>query len=331
MPFRTRRQAGFTIIELSVGMLVLAIFLSGAFSMVVRNNQMARQNQAKLNATQAVRASADRIGPLLRQADRLLVDTAAIPADVTALCGSGFFGSRTTNETTLVLRSPVFRPDGTLTSHYSYTALHADPVARKLYATYVIMRPDGSVNYKRRDEVLNADWAQPKDHGGNALDAFTYFNASGAQVGSVSAANAAEIVRIRLSMAAEEAGTREKQWSQLTSEIRLANQATRRSIPFVVYNAHGSSRTVTNLDIVGPSTATLTRVDWGTVAVWTGTQALSATAQRLPVAVSPPPTITGTSTQPATLWFTPSGAYSGAYTVRFTTASNDTLASAFTN
>jgi prepilin-type N-terminal cleavage/methylation domain-containing protein len=196
MQTQVRRQAGMTIIELSVGLLVLAIFMAGAFSMVVRNNQMARQNQAKLDSTQAIRASADRISPLLRQADRLLLNTAEISASVISQCGPGFFGTRATNATTLVLRSPVFNPDGTLTSQYSYTALYADPSAKKLYATYVIMRPNGTVNYKRRDEVLNSDWAGPKDRGGNALKAFTYFDASGTEIVTVTAANAADIVRI---------------------------------------------------------------------------------------------------------------------------------------
>jgi hypothetical protein len=334
-----RQQSGMTILELAIGMLVLGIFLAGAFSMVVRNNQIARQNQAKLNATQAIRASSDRITPLTREADRLLLNTQAddpdgIPSAVVNLCGQGFFPNRSTGPSTLILRSPVFNPDGTKSNQSNYAVLYADGASHRLLATYVIMRPNGTLDYKRRDEVLIADWAQPKDRNGNALNAFSYFDESGSPINTVTAANVRNIGRIRLSLASQDNDTREKQWSQLTSEIRLANQSSRKNIPFVVYNPNGSSRQLNGIDIVGPTTAVLTRVELGSVAVWTASVnplTLSPNAQRLAISASPAPTITGMSSQQATLWFTPSSVYTGNYTVRFATTSNDSLSSTFTN
>lgn len=326
-----RRQTGMTIIELAIGLLVLAIFLAGAFSMIVRNNQMARQNQAKLQATQAIRQGAERIQPLLREADQVLLNTTAIPAAVINQVGSTFFPFRATGPDALVLRIPVFNSDGSLSSQYSYASLNTTTSSAAMMGTYVIMRPDGTVNYKRRNEVLIANWSTPKDRNGNAISPFTYFDDTGTQITSVDAGNVGTIARIRLAVASLDQDIREKQASQLTSEIRLANQSTRKYVPFLVYNSNGSSRTITNVDIVGPTTATLTRVDLGTVAIWTGSRALSGTSQRLSVAASPPPAITGTSTAKAMLWFTPTSNFSGSYQVRLATTAGDSLASTFTN
>jgi type II secretory pathway pseudopilin PulG len=326
-----RRQAGFTILELAIGMLVLAIFLGGAFSMVVRNNQIARQNQAKLAATQAIRQGNERIQPLLREADRVIYDTVSIPAAVLNLCGNGFFPARTTGPSALVLRIPVFNGDGSLSTEYSYALLNTTTSSSALMATYVIMRPDGTVNYKRRNEVLIANWSTPKDKSGNLLDPFTYFSDSGTQISSVTASNVNTIARIRIALASQDSNLREKQWSQLTSEIRLANQSTRNFLPFIIYNPNGSTRIINGIDISGPTTATLTRIELGTVALWSGTHTLTSTSQRLSLTSGSTQTITGMITIPATLWFTPTSNFSGSYQVRLATSANDSLASTFTN
>jgi hypothetical protein len=326
-----RSQAGVTIIELAIGLLVLAIFLGGAFSMVVRNNQIARQNQAKLAATQSIRQGNERIQPLLREADRIIYDTGSIPTPVLDLCGPGFFPTRTTGPSALVLRIPVFNSDGTLSTKYSYALLNTTTTSSALMGTYVIMKPDGTVNYKRHNEVLIANWSTPKDRNGNQIDPFTYFDNAGTQIGGITASNVGTVARIRISMASEDTNIREKQSSQLTSEIRLANQSTRSFLPFIIYNPNGSTRVINGIDIAGPSTATLTRVELGTIALWSGSQQLSPTTQRLDLTIGPTQTITGMITIPATLWFTPTSNFSGSYQVKLATTANDSLASTFTN
>ncbi|MBC7545685.1 MAG: type II secretion system protein [Candidatus Sericytochromatia bacterium] len=333
MHIRRRQPAGFTVLELAIACVIMGVFMAGAMAMVVRNNQMARQNQAKMNATQAIRAGGDRIQPLLRKADRLLINTAAIPNAVQSIVGTGFFATQTTGVRSVVLRSPVFNPDGSLSGSFSYTSLYAVTGAtdRSLLATYCVMRPDGTLDYKRKDEILVHDLVVPRDRDGNQLAFFTYFDETGSQIaGAMSQAAVDSIVRVRLGLAASDNDIAEKQRSQLTSEIRLANSSTRNSVDFIVYNSYGASKVINNLDIVGPTTATLTRVEFGTVAVWTGSTTLTTTKQRLPIS-TPYPAITGNNTIPATLWFTQTSNYTGNYTAGFVTMTGETLASSFTN
>jgi prepilin-type N-terminal cleavage/methylation domain-containing protein len=322
-------QRGFTVTELAFATAVLGIFMAGAMGMVVRNNQMARQNQARLNSTQAIRAGIDRIQPVLRKADRLLFSPADIPAAAVAAVGGGFFPARQTDSRTVLLRSPVFQSDGAMTGSHSYTMLHVDDAANALLGTYAIFRPDGSLDYKRRDEVLVRDLDLPKDRQGATLPFFTYVGATGAQLASVSDATAAaDVVSVRLSLASTSAGTAQKQTSQLTSEIRLANQANAPFIRIMVYNPYGSSRTLTDLALVGPTTATVTRLEMNGQTLWSGQQALSATPLTAPLP-SPRPAITGRVSVPATLWFTPTSQQAGDYDLQLTTASGDTLACTF--
>lgn len=325
------RQGGFTVIEVAVAALVLAIFLTGALGMVVRNNQVARHTQARLNATQAVRAGIDRMNPLLRRADGLLTQTDAIPASDIAAVGSGFFPTKTASSSVLILRIPVFDTDtGVLTSANSYAMLYTDDGDTTLKATYAIFKPDRTLDYKRRDEVLVRDLVAPKDQNGAALPIFSYFNAAGQLMDATVPAAIADAVRVKIALASKDEKAKETATTQLTSEIRLANQSTRRSVDFVVYNSYGTAKTLTAIDISGPASATLTRIEYGTQAVWTGSQALTGSLQRLNLA-SPHPIITSKHAMPSTLWFSAASQFSGSYDVRYVTQQGEVLTTTFTH
>ena len=328
---RHQTQRGMTVIELAVGGLLTAVFMVGAMGVVVRSNQLTRQNQAKLNATQAIRAGNDRILPLLRQAERVLMATAAIPTSVQTAAGDGFFPSRTTGSRAVILRTPIFNSDGSVSGQYAYTLLHVEDGDPSLRVTDVVMRPDGTLNYKHRAERLVTQLVRPTDRMGATLPYFTYFDGTGAQVTDFSSQTAIDsIVRVHLAIASSDAAVREHQVAQLSSEIRLANLSTRTNLTFSLYNPYGSAKTLNSVAIVGPTTATLTRVEFGTVAGWNGTTGLTTTAQTLVVA-SPCPVMAGTATVAGSLWFTPTSTCTGTYQVTVTTATGETLASSFTN